>query len=174
MPLWNEVDLNLVEVKQSGTTRTKASYASGPLRFQIPRGYLRYGFSQYKTISISNLDPKFQEWFLSLEKVVSEGSEPFKSAFSEYGLRLNADDTTLVFNHKGEYVSDEHVEGYLKDFDISCIVDVEGAYLWKGVWALSCKVYQMKFYEPAPKIPEFEMVEDEESSTTLSGCAFLP
>jgi hypothetical protein len=174
MPLWSEIDTTKIEVRQVGSTRTKATYLSGPVRFQIPRGYSRYGLSQYKSISISNLDPKFKEWFENLEKFVSRGAEPFKSTLSEYGIRLKMDDTSLVFDKDGVYKSDEHLEGYLRDLDMSCIVDVEGAYLWKGTWALSCRIHQIKFYEPVPKIPQMELAEESSTSgPVLKGCAFL-
>lgn len=174
MPLWTDIDTSLIEVKSAGNTRTKAVYSSGPLRFQIPRGYLKYGMSQYKTISISNLDPKFSEWFDKIEKTVSQNAEPFKSALSEYGLRVKVDDSTLIFNQEGVYVPDEHVEGYLRDLDVSCIVDVEGAYLWKGIWAVSCRVHQLKFYAPVAKIPQFEMEgEAPAPAPLLKGCAFI-
>lgn len=173
MPLWTDIDATLLEVKPSGNTRTKAVYSSGPLRFQIPRGYLKYGMSQYKTLSVSNLDPKFSEWFANIEKKVSRNAEPFKSALSEYGLRVKVDDSTLVFNSEGVFASDEHVEGYLRDLDISCIVDIEGAYLWKGVWGISCRAHQIKFYAPVAKIPQFEMEDEQSSQAPLKGCAFI-
>ena len=70
MPLWTEVQKSMIQIRQNGNTKTKVVYGDGPLRFQIPRGYSRYGLSQYKSLSISNLDPKFMEWFQELERMV--------------------------------------------------------------------------------------------------------
>ena len=171
MPAWSEINKSLIEVKPSGNTRTKVSYSGGPLRFQIPRGYSRYGVSQYKSISLSNLDPKFISWFTELEKQIAP--EVAKSNISEYGLRVKVDDSTPIFNSESKFVSDEHVEGYLRDLDMSCIVDVDGAYLWKGVWGVNCRAHQIKFYAPVAKIPDIFMEEVASSSSPLSGCAFL-
>lgn len=97
-----------------------------------------------------------------------------KSNLTEYGLRVKVDDSTLVFNSESKFVPDEHVEGYLKDLDMSCIVDIEGAYLWKGVWGINCRAHQIKFYAPAPKIPETTMENEEEPlASPLKGCSFI-
>lgn len=173
MPLWSEIVPTLIEVKPSGNTRTKAVYNGGPLRFQIPRGYSRYGLSQYKSITIANLDPKFIAWFSDLEnKLRRDDGNAFKSCLTEYGLRVKMDECTLVFDSESKFVSDEHVEGYLRDLDMSCIVDVEGAYLWKGSWGINCRAHQIKYYTPVPKIPDLEM-EEVPSSPAIKGCAFL-
>ena len=172
MPLWTDINKSLIEVKPSGNTRSKASYADGPLRFQIPRGYSRYGISQYKSLTLSNLDPKFISWYTELENMLAP--QGLKSNLTEYGLRVKVDDSTLVFNSESKFVSDEHVEGYLRDLDMSCIVDVEGAYLWKGVWGINCRAHQIKFYAPVPKIPETDMENEEETpASPLKGCSFL-
>lgn len=175
MPLWSEITPNTIEVKPSGNTRTKAVYNGGPLRFQIPRGYSRYGLSQYKSITIANLDPKFLAWFAEIEKMVRrDDANPLKSCLTEYGLRIKMDECTLVFDSDSKFVSDEHVEGYLRDLDMSCIVDVEGAYLWKGSWGINCRAHQIKYYAPVPKIPSLEMEDgDNQTPPPLKGCAFL-
>jgi hypothetical protein len=173
MPLWSEINPALIEVRPSGNTRTKAVYKDGPLRFQIPRGYCRYGVSQYKSITLANLDPKFISWFSELEnKLRHPDGNPLKSCLTEYGLRIKMDDCTLVFNSDSKFVADEHVEGYLRDLDMSCIVDVEGAYLWRGSWGINCRAHQIKFYAPVPKIPDIQMEEDQ-GSPPFKGCAFL-
>lgn len=172
MPFWSEIDIGKIEVQPSGT-RTKLTYESGPLRFQIPRGYTRYGVGQYKSITISNLEQKFLDWYKALEdKLVTLKSS--KSNLTDYGLRIKVDDTTLIFNSESKFVADEHVEGFLRDLDLSCIVDVESAYVYKGVMALSLRAHQIKFYAPVAKIPSF--VEEPEQSApepVLKGCAFL-
>ena len=175
MPIWTEIQKPLLQIRQNGNTKTKILYGDGPLRFQIPRGYSRYGLSQYKSLTVSNLDPKFLEWFREIEQTLYPSDKnDFKSCVSDYGLRVKVDDSTLIFDSKSKFVGDEHVEGYLKDLDISCIVDVEGAYLWKGAWGINCRAHQIKFYTPVPKIPEMDF---EESSTTtpapFNGCAFM-
>ena len=175
MPIWTEIQKPLLQIRQNGNTKTKIFYGDGPLRFQIPRGYSRYGLSQYKSLTVSNLDPKFLEWFREIEQTLYPSDKnDFKSCVSDYGLRVKVDDSTLIFDSKSKFVGDEHVEGYLKDLDISCIVDVEGAYLWRGAWGINCRAHQIKFYTPVPKIPEMDF---EESSTTtpapFNGCAFM-
>ena len=172
MPLWTEVQKSMIQIRQNGNTKTKVVYGDGPLRFQIPRGYSRYGLSQYKSLSISNLDPKFMEWFQELERMVyPKDNNDFKSCITEYGLRVKVDDSTLVFDSKSKFSAGDHVEGYLKDLDISCIVDVEGAYLWKGAWGINCRAHQIKFYDPVPKIPTMEF--EETTPDLIKGCAFM-
>jgi len=74
----------MIQVRPNGNTKTKVVYGDGPLRFQIPRGYSRYGLSQYKSLSISNLDPKFMEWFQELERMVyPKDNNEFKSCITE-------------------------------------------------------------------------------------------
>lgn len=174
MPLWSEIQKPMIQVRPNGNTKTKAVYSDGPLRFQIPRGYSRYGLSQYKSLSISHLDPRFIEWFQQLEQsLYPKDKNEFKSCVSEYGLRVKVDDSTLIFDSKSKFVADDHVEGYLRDLDISCIVDVEGAYLWKGAWGVNCRAHQIKFYEPVPKIPETEIEDERPQDGILKGCAFI-
>jgi len=176
MPLWSEIQRALLQIRPNGNTKTKIFYGDGPLRFQIPRGYSRYGLSQYKSLSISNLDPKFIEWFQVLEQsLYPKDNNQFKSCVSEYGLRVKVDDSTLIFDSKSKFVADEHVEGYLKDLDISCIIDVEGAYLWKGAWGINCRAHQIKYYDPVPKIPIMQVMEPEDNPEplVLKGCAFI-
>lgn len=168
MPLWTDIDMSSVQVEDSSTNRTKALYKGGPLRFQIPRGYTKFGLSKYKSITISNLNCKFMEWINTLEKVVSRNSQPLKSNITEYGLRIKLDDSSLIFNSDSEFVQEACVEGFLRDSDINCIVEVEGAYLWKGEWGVNCKVYQLKFYAPVARIPDFD-----ESQDVLPECAFI-
>jgi hypothetical protein len=170
MPFWHEIDLGKIETQTSGT-RTKVAYESGPLRFQIPRGYTRYGVGQYKSLTVSNLEPKFVQFYQDLEKHLM-GDKQFKSNMTEYGLRIKVDDTTLVFNSESKFVADEHVEGFLRDLDLSCIVDIEGTYLYKGTWGITLRAHQIKFYAPVPKIPVMTVC-DEETSPVLKGCAFL-
>jgi hypothetical protein len=174
MPLWSEVQKPMIQVKLNGNTKTKVVYMDGPLRFQIPRGYARYGMSQYKSLSISNLDPKFIEWFKELEQdLFPKDKNDFKSCVSEYGLRVKVDDSTLIFDSKSKFVAEDHVEGYLKDLDISCIIDIEGAYLWKGSWGINCRAHQIKYYPPVPKIPEIDMESETPQQPLIKGCAFL-
>jgi hypothetical protein len=174
MPLWSEIQKPMIQIRPNGNTKTKTLYADGPLRFQIPRGYSRYGLSQYKSLSISNLDPKFMEWFQEIEQgLFPKDRNDFKSCVSEYGLRVKVDDSTLIFDSKSKFVADEHVEGYLRDLDISCIIDVEGAYLWKGAWGINCRAHQIKFYDPVPKIPDLDMESETPQPTILKGCAFI-
>ena len=168
MPLWSDIDLSLVEVSESASNRTKVVYQGGPLRFQLPRGYTKFGLSKYKSLTISNLNSKFMDWMGTLEKMVSQNGQPLKSNITEYGLRIKLDESSLIFNANSEFVQEPSVEGFLRDYDINCIVDVEGAYLWKGEWGINCKVYQLKFYPPVARIPQFEDGED-----TLSQCAFI-
>ena len=173
MPFWHEIDLDRISIQATGT-RTRLSYESGPLRFQIPRGYTRYGVGQYKSITISNLEPKFLEWYKALEdKFLTLKS--VKGNMTEYGLRIKGDDTTLIFNSESKFVADEHVEGFLRDLDLSCIVDVEGTYVYKGVMGLTLRAHQIKFYAAVPKIPSLAVCEDSETAAepVLKGCAFL-
>jgi len=168
MPLWSDVDLSLIEVTESVANRTKVAYQGGPLRFQIPRGYTRFGLSKYKSLTISNLPLKFMEWIGTLEKIVSKNGQPLKSNITEYGLRIKLDDSSLIFNSNSEFVQEQYVEGFLRDCDVNCILDVESAYLWKGEWGINCKVYQLKFYPPVACIPQFQEGED-----VLAQCAFI-
>jgi len=173
MPFWHEIDLDGIGIQTIGS-RTRLSYESGPLRFQIPRGYTRYGVGQYKSITISNLEPKFLDWWRKLEDKILP-TQPLKSCLGDYGLRAKVDDTTLVFNSESKFVADEHFEGYLRDLDLSCILEIEGTYLYKGVWGASVKAHQIKFYAPVPKIPVMEVCEESETQAApiLKGCAFL-
>jgi hypothetical protein len=169
MPLWSDVDLALVEVTETASNRTKVSYQGGPLRFQIPRGYTKFGLSKYKSLTISNLPLKFLEWMERLEKLVSKNAQPLKSNITEYGLRIKVDESSLIFNSNSEFIQEQSVEGFLRDCDVNCIIDLESAYLWKGDWGISCKVYQLKFYPPVACIPQFS----DDSDDTLAQCAFI-
>jgi hypothetical protein len=173
MPFWHEIDLDRITIHTTGS-RTRLSYESGPLRFQIPRGYTRYGVGQYKSVTISNLEPKFLDWWRKLEAKIMP-LQPNKPCLGEYGLRVKVDDTTLIFNSESKFIADEHVEGFLRDLDLSCILDIEGTYLYKGVWGASARAHQIKFYAPVPKIPSLAVCEDSETAAepVLKGCAFL-
>ena len=172
MPFWHEIDVNKIESHPNGT-RTRLSYESGPLRFQIPRGYTRYGVGQYKSITISNLEQKFLDWYKALEEKFLT-LKSVKGNMTEYGLRIKVDDTTLVFNSESKFVAEEHVEGFLRDLDLSCIVDVEGTYVYKGVMGLTLRAHQIKFYAPVAKIPSFAEEDDAPApEPVLKGCAFL-
>ena len=162
MPKWSEVDTSLIEV---GTgQRVKFVYQNGPLRFQIPRGITRYGIGSFKSLTVDVKDPEFAEWYKKLERVLCP-LEPFKSNFSEYGLRIKVDDRTLLFDNEAKYLPVDLGEGTLRGDDVACIVDLDGYYFYNGNYGITCRAYQIKTYGGAR--------EDEEVVEELTDCAFL-
>jgi len=170
MVFWNEIDRMMIDWSQFGKEegRWKYKLGSGPLRFQVPRSKCTWGVSSYKSFQIDISDPKFIEWWKELESQLCP-QEPFSSNIKNGTLRIKIDDATYIFDENSKQVSPMVEEGLFKGQDLSCLIDIESNYFFKGTWGLTVRAYQVKYYgSPPPEIPE------EDVPTFKKGvCAFI-
>jgi hypothetical protein len=164
MPKWSEIDETQIEVATGA--RIKFSIGGGPLRFQIPRGVTEWGVGSYKSLQVTVHDESFIEWFQKLERTLCPG-EPYKSNLTGHQFRIKVDDRTLVFDQDAKFVTDEIREGFLKGKSVSCIIDIDGSYFYKGTWGLSIRAHHIKYYADVEP-------DDEPAEQVLKGCSFLP
>ena len=167
MVLWSDIDTASIEMI-SIKDKTKFRYQGGPLRFQVPRGMCMWGISAYKSFNIDIRNSDFIEWWAALERQLCPGT-PFKSNMGPYGLRLKVDEATYIFDESSIQVNPEVREGLFRGQELSCLIDIEGTYFFNENWGLTCRAYQVRFYECAD-----DEVAEPESSLMKGTCAFLP
>jgi hypothetical protein len=164
MVFWNEINVREIDWTPSGKEegRWKYKLGDGPLRFQIPRGECTWGVNAYKSLQISNFDPKFIEWWKELENQLCP-QEPFNSNMKNGSLRLKIDESTYIFDKNSKQITPDIEEGLFKGQDLSCLIDIDSNYFFKGVWGLTVRVFQIKCYGSLEPESEFKK----------GACAFL-
>jgi hypothetical protein len=177
MVFWVEIDKNVIDMIPSGKERTKFRYENGPLRFQIPRGMCTWGVSAYKSLQVDLSNEEFAEWWRDLETQLCP-REPFNTNLKGAALRLKIDDVTYIFDQNSKQVTLDIREGLFRGQEMSCIIDVDSTYFFNGSWGLTCRVYQLKLYDPIPA-PETASVppvpsDDAAPAFQKGTCAFLP
>jgi hypothetical protein len=170
MVFWNEINTRDIDWNQFGKEdgRWKYTLGDGPLRFQLPRGTCTWGVGAYKSLQISNFDPKFIAWWKELENQLCP-QEPFNSNMrvSSDGtpsLRLKIDESTYIFDQNSKQITPGIEEGLFKGQDLSCLIDIDSNYFFRGTWGLTVRVFQVKCYG-SPAEPETEFKK--------GACAFL-
>lgn len=161
MVFWYEIDTSDIDSLPFGKDdgRYKYRLGKGPLRFQVPRGKCTWGVSAYKSMQVEITDPQFTKWWKELETLICP-QEPFNTNLKNGILRMKIDDATYVFDERSRQIEPEIQEGLFKGQDVSCLIDIESNYFFKGSWGLTVRVYQIKHYgggepepEPEPEVP---------------------
>ena len=174
MVFWNEIDRMTIDWAQFGKEegRWKYKLGTGPMRFQIPRGKCTWGVSSYKSFQIDISDPKFIDWWKELESQLCP-QEPFNSnlKLTDTGasLRIKVDDATYIFDENSKQLTPVVEEGLFKGRDLSCLIDIESNYFFRGSWGLTVRAYQVKYYG-GPEEPKKEVAEE---PLKKGICAFL-
>jgi len=168
MVLWSEIDKSLIEnVVLKDKSRFK--YGGAPLRFQIPRAWCKWGVSAYKSFQVDLSNQDFINWWRDLESQLCPQT-PFSTNLKGANLRLKIDEATYVFDQEKQ-VTPEVREGLFRGQELSCLIDIESTYFFNENWGLTCRAYQVRFYEVAET-----SCEQTESDFSLEKgtCAFLP
>ena len=175
MVLWSAIEKNVIESLPWGKEgRVKLSMNGGPLRFQIPRAYCKWGVSAYKSFQVQIEHPDFIAWWKDLETFLCP-QEPFNSNLKLNELRLKIDDATYIFDENSKQVCPEIREGLFRGRDLSILVDVDSTYFFNGTWGLTCRAAQVRFYGPdAGSAEETRPHESVQAVLTPGVCAFLP
>ena len=147
MVLWNEINTKNISWEQFGKEdgRWKYTLGDGPLRFQVPRGKCTWGVNAYKSLQIDNFDPKFIKWWKDLESQLCP-QEPFNSNMKKDSLRIKIDEATYIFDENSKQVTPDIEEGLFKGQDLSCLIDIDSNYFFRGSWGLTVRAFQVKTY----------------------------
>lgn len=170
MPKWNEVNLDDIEIEPgNGRARPRFTMASGPLKFQLPRGMCPWGVNpEYKSCQISVPDEDFVQWYEILEKKLCADT-PFNSNLKGGSIRLKVDDTTLFFKADGTLVVDG--ADRMKGADVSCIMEITGSYHFNEKYGLTCRATQVRIWgeeatsptsSPPVNVPRRALLDDDD------------
>jgi len=161
MVFWNEINKREITWDQFGKEEGRWKYTG--LRFQIPRGKCTWGVNAYKSFQIDISDPKFTQWWKELENQICP-QEPFNSNMKNGSLRLKIDESTYIFDQNSKQVTPTIEEGLFKGQELSCLIEIDSNYFFKGNWGLTVRASQIKCYGK----------EDEPPSEFKKGaCAFI-
>jgi hypothetical protein len=69
------------------------------------------------------------------------------------------DDATYIFDENSKQVTPVVEEGLFKGRDLSCLIDIESNYFFRGSWGLTVRAYQVKYYGGAEE-PKREVAEE--------------
>jgi hypothetical protein len=170
MVLWFDIDKSLIEnVVLKDKSRFK--YCGAPLRFQIPRGWCKWGVSAYKSFQVDLSNQDFINWWRDLESQLCPQT-PFSTNLKGANLRLKIDEATYVFDQEKQ-VTPEVREGLFRGQELSILVDVEGTYFFNGNWGLICRASQVRFYGVSAAEESVAVEEPPPVVLEKGKCAFL-
>lgn len=170
MVLWNELDINQIDVVPTTKDKVKFSYKGGPLRFQIPRGTCSWGVNSYRSMQVELTDTEFIEWWRRLETHLCS-KEPFSSNMRASSLRIKIDDSAYVFDKEAKQINPEVKEGLFRGQDVACLIEIVSTYFFNENWGLTIRIYQIKtLTDEEPSCEDEPMI----AEISRGECAFLP
>jgi hypothetical protein len=86
-------------------------------------------------------------------------------------LRLKIDESTYIFDENSKQVTPSIEEGLFKGQDLSCLIDIDSNYFFKGTWGLTVRVFQVKCYGSIERHVEPEVLP--QLDFKKGTCAFL-
>jgi len=150
MVMWNEFDINEIEISQMTKDKLKYNLNSDPLRFQIPRGMCTWGVSAYKSFNLELSNQEFINWWKKLENILCN-NDNFTSNMNNDSLRIKIDESTYIFDNEKMQVSPEIKEGLFSGHELTCMVEIRSNYFYNGVYGLTVRASQVRYYTPVLK-----------------------
>ncbi len=113
-----------------------------PVKIQIPK--LKGSLNEYGKLELDITEVFTHIWNPIDEECRKYAEFPWNDNPRDGKFRVKVDENTHIFNSNSELVNDINIH----DKFISCIIELQSVYNFKQQSGITCRVHQMKVYDP--------------------------